>query len=59
MLDFLKTIFGDNITAVPYDCPEKMPYGIRDNSSCSACRGRTTDAFYCPPVSLPVLTEQM
>lgn len=31
MLDFLKTIFGDNITAVPYDCPEKMPYYIRDN----------------------------
>ena len=31
MLDFLKTIFGENITAVPYDCPEKLPYYIRDN----------------------------
>ncbi len=31
MLDFLKTIFGDDITDAPYDCPEKTPYYIRDN----------------------------
>lgn len=31
ILDFLKTVFGDNITVTPYDYPEKMPYYIGDN----------------------------
>lgn len=63
MLDFLKTIFGDNITAVPYDCPEKMPYYIRDNYKLQRLSWKNNECVLLSPSSsswrLPTLKKHL
>lgn len=63
MLDFLKTIFGDNITAVPYDCPEKMPYYIRDNYKLQRLSWKSNECVLLSPSSsswrLPTLKKHL
>lgn len=63
MLDFLKTIFGDSITAAPYDCPEKMPYYIRDNYKLQRLSWKNNDCILLSPSSsawrLPTLRKHL
>lgn len=63
MLNFLKTIFGGNITAVPYDCPEKMPYYIRDNYKLLRLSWKNNECVLLSPSSsswrLPTLKKHL
>lgn len=51
MLDFLKTVFGDDITAAPYDRPEKMPYYILDNYKLQRLSWKSSECVLLSPGS--------
>lgn len=63
MLNFLKTIFGDNITEVPYDCPEKIPYYVRDNYKLQRLSWKNNECILLSPSSsswrLPTLKKHL
>lgn len=63
MLEFLKTIFGDNLFITPYDYPEKTPYYIRDNYQVQRLSWRQNECILLTPNTsawrLPTLKKQL
>ncbi len=63
MLDFLKTLFGDNISVAPYDCPEILPYYILDNYKLQRLSWKSNECVLLSPSSsswrLPTLKKHL
>lgn len=63
MLEFLKTIFGDNLFVTPYEYPEKTPYYIRDNYQGQRLSWRQNECILLSPNTsawrLPTLKKQL